>query len=73
MGNLPRRNETGLLTVFGLDSDTLGVDSGQVGVFEERNEVSFGRFLKSHDGGGLETKIGLEVLGDFTNETLEAT
>jgi hypothetical protein len=56
-----------------LDSDTLGVDSGQVGVFEERDEVSLGSFLESHNGGRLETKIGLEILSDFTNETLEAT
>jgi len=49
------------------------VDSGQVGVFEERDEVSLGSFLESHNGGRLETKIGLEILSDFTNETLEAT
>ena len=28
-------------------------------------------YLKSSDGGRLETKIGLEVLGDFTDQTLE--
>jgi len=60
------------LDVFGLDGDTLGVNSSQVGVFEERDEVGFGSFLESHDSGGLETKIRLEILSDFTNETLEA-
>jgi hypothetical protein len=33
--------------------------------FEERNQVSLGSLLKGHDGGGLETQVGLEVLGDF--------
>jgi histone H3 len=54
-----------------LDGDTLGVDCGKVGVFEEGDEVSLGGLLESHDGGGLETQVGLEVLSDLTNETLE--
>ena len=40
--------------------DTLGVDGGQVGVFEEGDEVGLGSFLKSHDSRRLEAKIGLE-------------
>ena len=32
---------------------------------EERDEVSLGRLLESHDGGGLEPQVGLEVLSDF--------
>ena len=28
------------LNVLGLDGDTLGVDGAQVGIFEERDEVS---------------------------------
>jgi hypothetical protein len=55
-----------------LNGDTLGVDGSQVGVFEEGNEVSFGSFLKGTDRRRLETEISLEVLSDFTNETLEA-
>jgi hypothetical protein len=47
------------------------VDGGQVGVLEERDEVSLSGLLESHDGGGLEAKVGLEVLGDLTDETLE--
>jgi hypothetical protein len=75
-----------------LDSNTLGVDSSQVSVFKEGDEVSLSSFLKGHDGGGLEAEIGLqgkknssirspdllkttrahlEILSDFTNETLE--
>jgi len=60
------------LDIFGLNGDTLGVNSSQVGIFEEGDEVGFGSFLKSTDSGRLETKIGLEILSDFTNETLEA-
>ena len=47
------------------------MDGGKVGIFEERDQVSLGGLLKSHDGGGLETQVRLEVLSDFTNEALE--
>ncbi len=66
---------------------TLGVDGSQIGVFEQRDEVRLSSFLQRHDGGRLETEIGLryderrpdkrrtaphlEILGDFTDETLE--
>ena len=59
------------LDVLWHDGDTLGVDGSQVGVFKQANEVSFGGFLKSTDSRGLEAQVGLEVLGDFTDETLE--
>jgi hypothetical protein len=62
---------TGKLDVLGLDGDTLGVDGAQVGVLEEGDEVSLNGLLESTDGGGLEAEIGLEVLGDLTNQTLE--
>ena len=32
---------------------------------------SCSRFLKSHDGAGLETHVSLEVLSDLTDQTLE--
>jgi len=57
--------------VLGLDGNTLSVDSSQVRVLEKRNEVGLSSLLERHDGGRLETEIGLEVLGDFTDETLE--
>lgn len=41
-------------------SDSLGVDSSQVGVFKEGDEVSLGGLLKSHHGRGLETEVGLD-------------
>ena len=59
------------MNVLGHDGNTLGVDGTQVGVLEKANKVSFGGFLKGQDGGSLESKIGLEVLGDLTNKTLE--
>ena len=61
----------GKLDVLWHDGDTLGVDGTEVGVLEEANEVGLGSLLESEDGGGLETKVGLEVLGDLTDETLE--
>ena len=62
---------TSQLDVLGHDGDSLGVDGTEVGVFEQTNEVSLGSLLKSHDGGRLESQVGLEVLGDFSDETLE--
>ena len=62
---------TGELEVLRLDGDTLGVDGSQVGVLEQGNEVGFGGLLESHDGGRLESEVGLEVLSDFTDQTLE--
>ena len=53
------------------DGDSLGVDGAQVGVFEETDQVSLAGLLKGHDGRALETQVGLEVLGDFSDETLE--
>ena len=47
------------------------MDGAQVGVFEEGDEVGLNGLLKSTDGGGLETEIGLEVLSNFTDQTLE--
>jgi histone H3 len=61
----------GELEVLGLDGDTLGVDGGEVGVLEERDEVGLGRLLEGEDGRRLEAEVGLEVLGDLTDEALE--
>ena len=54
-----------------MDGDTLGMDGAQVGVLEERDEVGLNGLLKSTDGGRLEAEVGLEVLGNLTDETLE--
>jgi hypothetical protein len=47
------------------------VNGGQVGVLEEGDEVGLGSLLEGHDGRRLESEVGLEVLGDLTDETLE--
>jgi len=62
---------TSELDVLGLDGDTLGVDGAEVGILEEGDEVSLDGLLKSADGRGLETEIGLEVLSNLTNQALE--
>ena len=59
------------LDVLGHDGHTLGVDGTQVGIFEQTYKVSFAGLLKSHDGGALESEISLEVLSDFSDQTLE--
>lgn len=56
---------------YGLNGDTLGMNGAQVGVLEQGDEVRLDRLLKRADGGGLESKVGLEVLGNLTDETLE--
>lgn len=54
-----------------MDGDTLGVDGAQVGILEEGDEVSLDGLLEGTDGGGLEAQVGLELLGNLTDETLE--
>ena len=62
---------TGQLDVLWHDSDTFGVNGAQVGVLEKSDEVSLASLLESQDGGALESEISLEVLSDFTDQTLE--
>ena len=57
---------------LGLDRDALGVDGGQVGVLEERDEVGLGGLLQRTDRRRLEAQVRLEVLGDLADEALEA-
>ena len=47
------------------------MDGAQVGVLEQTDQVSLAGLLKSHDGRALEAQIGLEVLSDLSNQTLE--
>jgi hypothetical protein len=61
----------GELNVLRHDGDTLSVDGAQVGVLEKTNEVSLGGLLESKNGGSLEAKVTLEILGDLTDKTLE--
>jgi len=59
------------LDILRHDGDSLGVDGAQVGVFEQANQVRFGRFLQRQDRGGLESQVSLEILGDFSDQSLE--
>jgi hypothetical protein len=43
------------------------VDGAEVGVLEEGDEVRLDGLLESTDGGGLESEIRLEVLGNLTD------
>ena len=64
-------NTSGQLDVLGHDGDTLGVDGAQVGVLEQADQVGLAGLLQSHHGGALEAEVGLEVLGNLPDETLE--
>ena len=64
-------DSSGQLDVLGHDGDSLGVDGAQVGVLKETNKVSLTSLLESHDSRGLESKVSLEVLGNFSHQTLE--
>lgn len=45
--------------VIRLHGNTLSVDSSQVGVLEERDEIGLSSLLEGHDGGGLEAEVRL--------------
>ncbi|KZC12867.1 hypothetical protein WN55_04384, partial [Dufourea novaeangliae] len=64
-------DSTSKLNVLGHDGHSLGVDGTQIGIFEKTNKVGLAGFLKGHDGRALETQVGFEVLGDFTDKSLE--
>ena len=62
---------SGKLDVLGHNGHSLGVNGAQVGVLEESDEVGLASLLQGHDGGTLEAQVGLEVLSDLTDQTLE--
>ena len=53
------------------DGDSLGVDGAQVSILEKTNKVGLSSLLKGKDGRSLESKVGLEVLGDLSDKSLE--
>ncbi|MGH0120413.1 UNVERIFIED_CONTAM: hypothetical protein FKN15_054749, partial [Acipenser sinensis] len=53
----------GQMDVFGHDGNPLGVNSTQIGIFKETDQL--------HNSGALEEQISLEILGDFPDKTLE--
>ena len=66
-------NTTGKLNILGHDSNTLCMDSTQVGILKESDKISLSSLLKSKYSGRLETKISLEVLCNLTDKTLEGS
>ena len=64
---------TSQVDVLRHDGHALGVDGAEVGVLEEADEVGLRSLLESHDGGRLEPQVGLEVLSDLTDQTLEGS
>ena len=61
----------GELNILGHDGNSLCVDSAQVGVLKETNQVGLTSLLQSHDSARLESEVSLEVLGNFPDKTLE--
>ena len=47
------------------------MDGAQVGVLEQADKVGLGGLLEGKDSRSLEAEIGLEILSDLTDETLE--
>ncbi len=47
------------------------MDSTKIGVLEQADYVRLGRLLKGEQGRGLESKIDLEVLRNFSAQALE--
>ena len=64
-------DSSGQLDVLRHDGDPLGVDGAQVGVLKQTNKVGLTGLLESHHSGALEAEVGLEILGDLSDETLE--
>ena len=59
------------LNILGHDGDALGVNGTQVGIFEQPYKVGLGSFLQGKDGRTLKPKVALEILCDFSYQTLE--
>jgi hypothetical protein len=61
----------GQLDVLGHDGHPLGVDSAKIGILKETNQICLRGFLKGSNSRGLEAEVSLEVLSNFTDQTLE--
>ena len=64
-------DSSGQLDVLWHDGDSLGVDGAQVSILEKTNKVGLSSLLKGKNGRSLESKVGLEVLGDLSDKSLE--
>ena len=47
------------------------MDGSEVGVLEQTNEVSLGGLLEGQNSARLESEVGLEVLGNLSDQSLE--
>ena len=47
------------------------MDGTQIGVLEETDKIRLCRLLQAQNGGGLESKIRLVILGNLADQTLE--
>ena len=59
------------LDVLGHDGDSLGVDGAQIGILEKTDHVGLSGLLEGQHCLRLESQIGLDLLGDLTNQSLE--
>jgi len=66
-------NTTSKLNILGHDSNTLCMDSTQIGILKESDKIRLSSLLKSKYSGRLETEISLEVLCNLTYKTLEGS
>ena len=64
-------NTTSELNVLWHDRHALGVNGAEIRIFEQTDKIGFRGFLESENGRSLETQIGLEILGNFTHQTLK--
>ena len=64
-------NPPGQLHVLGHDGHPLGVDGAEVGVLKEADQVGLAGLLQGPDGRRLEPQVGLEVLGDLSDQPLK--
>ena len=69
-GSLPTKT-TCKLHIPRHDGHTLAVDGAKVRVLKQADEVSFCGVLQREDCSGLETNVWLEILCDFSHETLK--
>lgn len=64
-------NATSQLNILGHDSNTLGMDCTQVGVFKESDEVSLSCFLESENSSGPKANISYDRFLTGTGHLLE--
>jgi len=64
-------DSSGQLNVLWHNGHSLCVDSAQVGILEQANQIGLASLLQSSNSSALEPEISLEILGNLSYETLE--